>query len=95
MKKSKVEWNKICSIVLKVVGGLTLLYFLYALYVSCDYIGSLASTKQIEVNSDFGKIIQYVMTQSFSYLFYGTVFLFMGFVLPGNNKIKKDEEISS
>lgn len=87
MQKNKMKWTKICSRALTVLGILTLLYCLYAIIVSCSYIGDLMSTGQLEAQGSVGKIFQYIMTQSFSYLFYGIVFLVLGYRLANQEGI--------
>ncbi|MGX8850349.1 hypothetical protein [Amedibacillus sp. YH-ame10] len=94
--KKQVNWNKVISIVCMVIGILTLAYFLYVTFVAIEYIASLVKAGQISAGKEFGKILQYIMTQSFSYLFYGVGFMFMGRMLLVNHKqdTKIDFEVS-
>lgn len=88
----KSKQNKIIAIVFMVLGILTLLYFFYTLFISFDYMGNLLKADQIKLGSDFGKMLQYMMSQSFSYLCYALGFLFIAYiVMPVKIKGMKEE----
>ncbi len=82
MKISNKRINaKFMSNVLLVLGILTLLYYGYMLFQTCGYMATLIEQKEIIVSQSFGKVVQYVMTNSFSYLFYSVSLFVFAYLL--------------
>lgn len=76
---------------LYVLGGILFVYYGYLLYEACSYIGNLVKIGEIKMSSDIGKVIQYIMTATFSYLFYSISILSLGYIVSLCGKANQEE----
>lgn len=96
MKMKNLTINpKTIRICLYVLGAILLVYYIYLLYGSCLYIGDLIKVKEITLADDFGKVIEYIMTKTFSYLFYSISIFSFGALISICDKRNQREVIQS
>lgn len=83
MQKIKNWFNKPkLSIFFYVLAVIGFCYTTYMLYTSYDYINGLVTEGSISFSESISDIVQYMVTNTSSYLFYSLVFLFCGYSIP-------------
>lgn len=88
MKKNKDNITKICIKLLQVLSILVFAYYVYVVIIACVYLSDLVAQKEIILSQNIGKVIQYVMSQTFSYLFY-SISLFVFAYMMNIHRIKE------
>lgn len=84
---NKVLNPSIIAKVLMVLSVLVFMYYIFLVVTACSYVNELIIQKEIILPQNFDKVFQYVMTQSFAYLFYA-IALFVFSYLVNRTKAK-------
>ncbi|MBM7833382.1 hypothetical protein [Clostridium sardiniense] len=81
----------IVSIVFYVMAGLMILYSIFTLVNSYDYISELVNQGRISIKYQFKEVIIYYMNACMPYVFYSIVFGAIGYIINKLECIRKEK----